>query len=81
MQIARRRRTVRIAKVSLERVYAATGLTAHQAAPAELAERVRGHPAIENREHHVRDVMLGEESPLRRSSPDFAMLVMITLAG
>jgi predicted transposase YbfD/YdcC len=62
VQIVRRRRTVRTAKVSLERVYAVTSLTAHQATPADLAERVRGHWAIENREHHVRDVTFGEDA-------------------
>lgn len=56
LQIVRRRHTVRTGKVSLERVYVLTSLTAHQAKPADLAERVRGHWAIENRKHHVRDV-------------------------
>ncbi|MFE0646950.1 ISAs1 family transposase, partial [Streptomyces sp. NPDC058877] len=60
LQIVRRRRTMRTGKVSLERVYAVTSLKAHQATPADLAERVRGHWAIENREHHVRDVTFGE---------------------
>jgi hypothetical protein len=60
LQIVRRRRTLRTGKVSIERVYAITSLTAHQANAADLAERVRGHWAIENREHHVRDVTFGE---------------------
>lgn len=62
LQIVRRRRTVRTGKVSLERVYAVTSLTVHQATAADLAERVRGHWAIENREHHVRDVTFGEDA-------------------
>ncbi|WP_249402336.1 hypothetical protein [Streptomyces sp. YIM 121038] len=62
LQIVRRRRTMRTGKVSLERVYAITRLTAHQAPPADLAERVRGHGAIENREHHVRDVTFEEDA-------------------
>jgi predicted transposase YbfD/YdcC len=62
LQIVRRRHTLRTGKVSLERVYAITTLTAHQANAADLAERVRGHWAIENREHHVRDVTFGEDA-------------------
>lgn len=62
LQIVRRRRTVRTGRVSLERVYAVTSLMAHQATPADLAERVRGHWAIENREHRVRDVTFGEDA-------------------
>lgn len=63
LQIVRRRRTVRTGKVSLERVYAVTSLMVHQATPADLAKRVRGHWAIENREHHVRDVTLVRTPP------------------
>ncbi|MFF2512111.1 transposase [Streptomyces sp. NPDC058086] len=48
--------------VSLERVHVVTSLTAHQATPADLAERVREHWAIENPEHHVRDVTFGEDT-------------------
>lgn len=43
LQIVRRRRTIRTGKVSIERVYAITTLTVHQANAADLAERVRGH--------------------------------------
>ncbi|MCL8017989.1 hypothetical protein [Streptomyces sp. AS02] len=53
LQIARRRRTIRTGKVSIERVYAITSLTVYQANRADLAQRVRGHWAIEYREHHV----------------------------
>jgi predicted transposase YbfD/YdcC len=62
LQIVRRRRTIRTGKVSLERVYALTSFRPHEATPAELAEHVRGHWAIENREHHVRDVTFGEDA-------------------
>jgi predicted transposase YbfD/YdcC len=60
LQIVRRRHTIRTGKVSIERVYAITSLTAHQATATDLAERVRGHWAIENREHHVRSRCLSE---------------------
>ncbi|MGW0886003.1 transposase [Streptomyces sp. NPDC002671] len=62
LQIVRRRRTLRTGRVSIERVYGITSLTVHQANAADLAERVRGHWAIENREHHVRDVTFGEDA-------------------
>lgn len=74
LQIVRRRRTIRTGKVSIERVYAITSLTAHQANAADLAKRVRGHWAIENREHHVRDVTFGEDaSQVRTGSAPQAM--------
>ncbi|TMV00035.1 ISAs1 family transposase [Streptomyces sp. DASNCL29] len=81
LQIVRRRRTVRTGKVSLERVYAVTSLTVHQATAADLAERVRGHWAIENREHHVRDVTFGEDaSRVRTGSAPRAMASLRNLA-
>jgi hypothetical protein len=43
MQIVRRRRTVTTGKVTLERVYAVTDLTAKQTDVPEIAERVRLH--------------------------------------
>ncbi|MCI0385681.1 ISAs1 family transposase [Streptomyces sp. CNQ085] len=81
LQIVRRRRTVRTGKVTLERVYAVTSLTAHQAMPADLAQRVRGHWAIENREHQVRDVTFGEDaSRVRTGSAPRAMASLRNLA-
>jgi predicted transposase YbfD/YdcC len=41
-----------------ETVYAVTSLDTHQASPADLGRYVRGHWAIENSSHHVRDVVL-----------------------
>ncbi|WP_405463637.1 ISAs1 family transposase [Streptomyces jietaisiensis] len=80
LQIVRRRRTVRTRKVTLERVYAITSLTAHQA-PPDLAERVRGHWSIENREHHVRDVTFGEDaSRVRTGNAPRAMASLRNLA-
>ncbi|MFE9643146.1 hypothetical protein ACFYO0_03095 [Streptomyces sp. NPDC006365] len=68
-------------RVSLERVYAVTSLAVHQATAAELAERVRGHWAIENREHHVRDVTFGEDaSRVRTGNAPRAMASLRNLA-
>ncbi|WP_372412149.1 ISAs1 family transposase [Streptomyces luteireticuli] len=61
LQIVRRRRDVRTGKVTLERVYAVTSLTAGQANAAELAALVRGHWQIEA-VHHVRDVTFTEDT-------------------
>ncbi|WP_344417181.1 hypothetical protein [Streptomyces glomeratus] len=61
MQIVRRRRTVTTGKVSLERVYAVTDLTAEQADAAEIAHHVREHWGIENKIHHVRDTTFAED--------------------
>ncbi|MFD5257428.1 ISAs1 family transposase [Streptomyces bobili] len=81
LQIVRRRRAVRTGKVSLERVYSVTSLTAHLATAADLAERVRGHWAIENREHHVRDVTFGEDAlRVRTGSAPRAMASLRNLA-
>ncbi|WP_369227448.1 ISAs1 family transposase [Streptomyces sp. R39] len=81
LQIVRRRRTMRTEKVSIERVYAVTSLMAHQTTAADLAERVRGHWAVENREHHVRDVTFGEDaSRVRTGSAPRAMASLRNLA-
>ena len=62
MQIKRRRRpTSGAGKWSSETVYAVTSLTAGQATGAQLADLVRGHWAIEDRLHWVRDVTYDED--------------------
>jgi predicted transposase YbfD/YdcC len=64
VQIIRRRRPLNAKKGkkwSTETVYAVTSLTATQASPAELADILRGHWAIENRLHWVRDVTYDED--------------------
>jgi predicted transposase YbfD/YdcC len=43
-------------------VYAVTSLTFAQASPARLADLVRGHWAIENGLHHVRDTTFAEDA-------------------
>lgn len=61
LQITRRRRPLNGRKWSTETVYAVTSLTATQTSPAELADAVRGHWAIEDRLHWIRDVTYGED--------------------
>ena len=61
-QVARIWRERRIAdKVSIEVAYIVTSLDATEAPPARLLALVRGHWAIENRLHHVRDVSMDED--------------------
>ena len=48
-------------KVTTEVAYAITSL-GPEVGPAELLATWRGHWAIENRLHHVRDVTLGEDA-------------------
>jgi len=48
-------------------VYAVTSLTSAQAGPARLADLIRGHWAIENGLHHVRDVTFAEDASQLRT--------------
>ncbi|MEU7875824.1 ISAs1 family transposase [Dactylosporangium sp. NPDC049140] len=59
-----RRRKETGKKETRETVYAVTSLDAHQATPAELAAWTRGHWAIENSSHHIRDVTFGEDASI-----------------
>jgi predicted transposase YbfD/YdcC len=54
IQIVRRRRLKK--KWSTQTCYAVTSLTVTQASPTQLAAIIRGHWAIEDRLHWVRDM-------------------------
>ena len=61
-QVARIERTREIGgKASTETAYIVTSLTVAEAGPERLLELSRGHWAIENRLHYVRDETLGED--------------------
>ncbi|WP_455432514.1 transposase [Streptomyces rubradiris] len=81
MQIVHRRRTVTTGKVTVERVYGVTSLTAHQAELAQLASWMRGHWGIENKMHHVRDTSYAEDaSRVRTGTAPRAMATLRNLA-
>jgi predicted transposase YbfD/YdcC len=81
IQIVRRRRISGRRKWSRETVYAVTSLTATQASPAGLAAIIRGHWAIEDRLHWVRDMDYDEDrSQVRTASGPRVMATMRNLA-
>ena len=53
--------------VSVEEVFLITSLPAERASPAELLALNRGHWAVENANHRVRDTTLGEDACLART--------------
>lgn len=60
-RIHRTRTKIGTGKTSTETVYAVTSLGWDDATPAQLAEVIRGHWAIENRVHYVRDMAYDED--------------------
>ncbi|KPH98940.1 hypothetical protein OK006_8549 [Actinobacteria bacterium OK006] len=58
----RRRRTVTTGRITLERIYADTVLTAGQADAPGIAQRVHDHCGIENEIHRVRDTTGAEDA-------------------
>ncbi|MFE7397669.1 ISAs1 family transposase [Streptomyces sp. NPDC057557] len=81
VQIVRRRRIVTTGKVTLERVYGVTDLTAEQADATEIARRVRDHWGIENKIHHIRDTTYAEDaSRVRTGTAPRAMASLRNLA-
>ena len=66
---------------SRESVYAVTSLDAHQALPADLAAAIRGHWAVENSSHHIRDVTFAEDaSTVHTGTAPRAMATLRNLA-
>jgi predicted transposase YbfD/YdcC len=81
IQIVRRRRLSGRKKWSRETVYAITSLTVTQASPAGLAAIIRGHWAIEDRLHWVRDLDYDEDrSQVRTASAPRVMATLRNLA-
>jgi predicted transposase YbfD/YdcC len=81
IQIVRRRKLAGKKKWSRETVSAITSLAATQASPAQLASITRGHWAIEDRLHWVRDMDHDEDrSPIRTASGPRIMASLRNLA-
>jgi predicted transposase YbfD/YdcC len=62
IQVTRRTRSLRTRRWRTVTVYAITSLAFQQASPARLADLLRGHWAIENGLHWVRDVTFAEDA-------------------
>lgn len=77
LRVHRTRRDSRTGRTSQESVYAVTNLAWSDATPAELADLIRGHWAIENKIHHVRDTTFDEDASQVRTGT--APQVMATL--
>jgi predicted transposase YbfD/YdcC len=81
IQIVRRRKLTGKKKWSAETCYAITSLTVTQASPAQLAAIIRGHWAIEDRLHWVRDMDWDEDhSQVRTASGPRVMASLRNLA-
>jgi predicted transposase YbfD/YdcC len=62
VQVTRKTRSLRTRRWRTVTVYAITSLAFQQASPARLADLLRGHWAIENGLHWVRDVTFAEDA-------------------
>jgi predicted transposase YbfD/YdcC len=67
IQVTRKTRDLRTRRWRTVIVYAITSLTFAQASPARLADLLRGHWAIENGLHYVRDVTFAEDASQART--------------
>ena len=67
VQVTRKTRNLRTRRWRTVVVYAVTSLAHAQASPARLADLLRGHWAIENGLHYVRDVTFAEDASQVRS--------------
>ncbi|RIV29782.1 ISAs1 family transposase [Micromonospora radicis] len=76
LRIRRRRMNLATGRWSTVTVYAITNLDAAEASPADLADWLRGHWAIETL-HHIRDTTYGEDASRLRTG--HAPRVMATL--
>ena len=67
IQVTRKTRDLGTRRWRTVTVYALTSLTFAQASPARLADLIRGHWAIENGLHYVRDVTFAEDASQLRT--------------
>jgi predicted transposase YbfD/YdcC len=81
IQVTRKTRELRTRRWRTVTIYAVTSLTFEQARPARLADYLRGHWAIENGLHHVRDTTFAEDnSQVRTGTAPQVMACLRNLA-
>jgi predicted transposase YbfD/YdcC len=81
IQVTRRTRQLRTRRWRTVTIYAVTSLTFAQASPARLADYLRGHWAIENGLHYLRDTAFAEDgSQLRTGAGPQVMACLRNLA-
>ena len=81
VQVTRKTRELRTRRWRTVTIYAITSLTFAQASPARLADLLRGHWAIENGVHHVRDTTFAEDaSQIRTGTAPQVMACLRNLA-
>jgi predicted transposase YbfD/YdcC len=81
LQVTRKTRNLRTRRWRTVVVYALTSLTFAQASPAHLADYLRGHWAIENGLHYVRDTTFAEDgSQVRTGAGPHVMACLRNLA-
>jgi len=81
IQVTRKTRELRTRRWRTVTIYAVTSLTFAQARPARLADYLRGHWAIENGLHYVRDTTFAEDnSQVRTGTAPQVMACLRNLA-
>jgi predicted transposase YbfD/YdcC len=81
IQVTRKTRQLRTRRWRTVTIYAITSLTHAQASPARLADDLRGHWAIENGLHYLRDTTFAEDgSQLRTGAGPHVMACLRNLA-
>jgi predicted transposase YbfD/YdcC len=81
IQVTRKIRQLRTRRWRTVTIYAITSLTFAQASPARLADYLRGHWAIENGLHYLRDTAFAEDgSQLRTGAGPHVMACLRNLA-
>ena len=81
IQVTRRRRALKATRWHTETVYAVTDMTWAQIRAEHIAEAIRGHWAIENRLHWIRDVVFAEDhSQIRTGTGPAVMATLRNLA-
>jgi Transposase DDE domain len=81
IQVTRRTRQLRTRRWRTVTIYAVTSLTFAQASPARLADYLRGHWAIENGLHYLRDTAFAEDgSQVRTGAGPHVMACLRNLA-